>query len=159
ACGENLTARQCGGDNECLSGGVMGRCLPSASGSGNKWCAFSTNTCTAGFRWGVLAGDDLAGQCVPDGPVPAGAMPDSTSAAPRCGNGIKEAGEACDDANNTDGDGCNHDCTSNESCGNGIVDRDVGELCDPPEVGVCEGNCRFLPRCGDEVINPYEQCD
>jgi len=30
--------------------------------------------------------------------------------APVCGNGIQESGEACDDGNGFDGDGCTHDC-------------------------------------------------
>ncbi|MBE7448133.1 MAG: DUF4215 domain-containing protein [Kofleriaceae bacterium] len=32
------------------------------------------------------------------------------------------AGEVCDDGNNDDADGCKGDCSSDESCGNGIVD-------------------------------------
>jgi cysteine-rich repeat protein len=29
---------------------------------------------------------------------------------PRCGDGILDGGETCDDGNNVDGDGCNADC-------------------------------------------------
>src|ERR1051325_11179479 len=35
-----------------------------------------------------------------------------------CGNGRLDPGEACDDGNNLDGDGCEHDCTA-AVCGNG----------------------------------------
>ncbi len=35
-----------------------------------------------------------------------------TPIAPCCGNAVKEAGEACDDGNEVDGDGCNTDCTA-----------------------------------------------
>ncbi|RMG93971.1 MAG: hypothetical protein D6705_17385 [Deltaproteobacteria bacterium] len=38
-----------------------------------------------------------------------------------CGNGILEEGEACDDGNLVDADGCEADCTL-PACGNGIVD-------------------------------------
>src|SRR5262245_54612628 len=44
-----------------------------------------------------------------------------------CGNGVLEAGEACDDGNTIDGDGCDHNCTFT-ACGNGIVT--TGEACD-----------------------------
>jgi cysteine-rich repeat protein len=36
-----------------------------------------------------------------------------TCPAPVCGNGIQEAGEACDDGNSYDSDGCHNDCTKN----------------------------------------------
>jgi cysteine-rich repeat protein len=42
-------------------------------------------------------------------------------------NGVKEAGEDCDDGNTIDGDGCDHNCTITR-CGNGIVTS--GEACD-----------------------------
>jgi len=36
----------------------------------------------------------------------------------------------CDDGNTVSGDGCNATCTSDETCGNGIVDVAAGEMCD-----------------------------
>lgn len=45
---------------------------------------------------------------------------------PMCGNGKLETGEACDDGNTVDDDGCPGDCKS--LCGNGVLD--VGEACD-----------------------------
>ena len=56
-----------------------------------------------------------------------------------CGNGTRDAGEVCDDGNNTSGDGCNSTCTSNETCGNGITDQ-PGEACD-------DGNTRNGDGC------------
>src|SRR5262245_57403545 len=49
-----------------------------------------------------------------------------------CGNATMDPGEVCDDGNTIDGDGCSADCKSNETCGNGRVDRTVGEVCDTP---------------------------
>lgn len=55
-----------------------------------------------------------------------------------CGNGVLEAGEACDDGNPTSGDGCDANCTAS-ACGNGIVagaetcddgNTDAGDCCD-----------------------------
>ncbi len=42
-----------------------------------------------------------------------------------CGNGITEAGEGCDDGNNTSGDGCSANCTSENTtgCADGSADQ------------------------------------
>jgi len=80
----------------------------------------------------------------------------------RCGNAIVEAalGEVCDDGNGMDGDGCARDCVSDESCGNGVRDRN--ESCDDGNVvdgDGCQADCR-LPDCGDGVTDsPREVCD
>ena len=44
-----------------------------------------------------------------------------------CGDGIKQAGEACDDGNTIDTDGCRNDCTR---CGDGVMQAEAGEQCD-----------------------------
>ena len=77
---------------------------------------------------------------------------------PTCGNAVKDPGEQCDDGNVTDGDGCEHDCTS-PSCGNAITDP--GEQCDDGNVADadgCEHDCT-LPACGNAITDPGEQCD
>lgn len=48
----------------------------------------------------------------------------------RCGDGIQDPDEACDDGNLLLGDGCTPNCQSDETCGNGVVDANVGEDCD-----------------------------
>ncbi|HEY1554446.1 MAG TPA: DUF4215 domain-containing protein [Kofleriaceae bacterium] len=79
-----------------------------------------------------------------------------------CGDGTVDVGEACDDGNIIDGDGCSHDC-KNEGCGNGTVDP--GEDCDPPGPSTnggtaCSPTCKF-EVCGNGVIDgdTHEQCD
>src|SRR5262245_56760529 len=42
-----------------------------------------------------------------------------------CGDCHVEPGEVCDDGNNLNGDGCSFDCLSDESCGNGKVDKPI----------------------------------
>src|ERR1041385_8960744 len=89
----------------------------------------------------------------------------------QCGNGVVEPGEACDDGNSRNGDGCSGRCDSDESCGNGIAELD--EECDcgddtHPGSGRCAGTfnggtvcgatCR-LRRCGDGIVDPGEVCD
>jgi len=54
-----------------------------------------------------------------------------------CGNGVPEAGEACDDGNQTSGDGCRADCRKVEQCGDGIVDD--GEACDDANANAADG--------------------
>ncbi len=61
-----------------------------------------------------------------------------------CGDGIVEAGEACDDGNNADNDGCSADCLSDETCGNGVIDAVKGEQCDDGnhlQHDGCSSNC------------------
>lgn len=82
---------------------------------------------------------------------------------PNCGNGVVDVGEACDDGNNTSGDGCPADCSP--ACGDGFVDP--GEVCDDGahqgEFGyTCGADCRSAPpmaRCGDGHIQAGEACD
>jgi cysteine-rich repeat protein len=79
-----------------------------------------------------------------------------------CGDGIKIDDEICDDGNVRDGDGCSADCTSDESCGNGIKDAAAGEACDDGNQqggDGCSADCRSMEGCGNGVIDVGEQCD
>lgn len=92
-----------------------------------------------------------------------------------CGNGVRDAGEGCDDGNNLGGDGCTAECTA-EACGDAVRVPETEE-CDlgaPPLVldgdndnnGACLLSCE-LPTCGDGYqrhgLEPtdigYEACD
>src|SRR3972149_9280261 len=66
ACGSDVGERACTEDSECLKDGTMGRCLLSPA-SASKWCAFDDPACSSGTRWGSLAGDSLAMQCMSAG--------------------------------------------------------------------------------------------
>src|SRR5947209_5246490 len=77
---------------------------------------------------------------------------------PRCGNGIVDPGEQCDDGNDVNGDTCDSNCTT-PACGNGIVDS--GEQCDDGNDvngDTCDSNCT-MPACGNGIVDPGEQCD
>lgn len=83
-----------------------------------------------------------------------------------CGNGVIDPGEVCDDGNAMDGDGCSADCTSNETCGNGLADTNaqIPEQCDEGRRNGmvdsnCDLNCHFV--CGNGVVNQDhgEMCD
>ncbi len=97
-----------------------------------------------------------------------------------CGDGIlqKIDGEACDDGNNYNGDGCGYDCiieNNGSICGNGSLE--LGEVCDDgnlvteqcdygdPYCFVCSKSCDEVPGftsyCGDGGLDSFngEQCD
>ncbi|MBL0218046.1 MAG: hypothetical protein IPQ07_29725 [Myxococcales bacterium] len=62
-----------------------------------------------------------------------------------CGNGLVDRSEVCDDGNLVSNDGCNATCSSNETCGNGVVDAITGELCDDAnrlDGDGCDSRCR-----------------
>ncbi len=79
-----------------------------------------------------------------------------------CGDGVSDAGEACDDGNNTSCDGCDRDCTLS-TCGNGAVCGPDGEECDDGNNvsgDGCSATC-ISERCMNGKVNPGydEDCD
>jgi cysteine-rich repeat protein len=72
---------------------------------------------------------------------------------PRCGDGIQDPNELCDDGNTADGDGCDANCQIEGECGDGIVQPQLGEQCEPPNTDVCDANCHPLEICLDLVDN------
>ncbi|MBI5504738.1 MAG: DUF4215 domain-containing protein [Deltaproteobacteria bacterium] len=95
-----------------------------------------------------------------------------------CGDGVLDSGEACDDGNAHNADGCNfyifappeaapycgpgmsaEFCvTVPAGCGNGVVDP--GEACDDGDASACD-QCtpQCTPACGDGIVGPGEECD
>lgn len=71
-----------------------------------------------------------------------------------CGDAVLDNVEACDDGNLVSGDGCSAECTSNEACGNGVIDVQVGEDCDDNNVlssDGCNSTCRIEQAMWTEV--------
>jgi cysteine-rich repeat protein len=65
----------------------------------------------------------------------------------RCGNGVVEASEQCDDGNQTSEDGCTPECIS-EFCGDGVVQSGLGEVCDDGNSNpddACD-SCMMIPE-------------
>ncbi len=102
----------------------------------------------------VVEGDE---EC-DDGAESVNCDADCTLAA--CGDGYLNmaAGEACDDGNDVDDDGCNNMCLA-DSCGDGVVDE--GEACDDgngdqtDECAACQ-----VASCGDGYTQAgVEACD
>lgn len=88
---------------------------------------------------------------------------DSSSTGPtsagECGDGVLDDGEACDDGNRSDFDGCSAQCEP-ELCGDGVTQPP--EACDlGPDNGdasLCRSDCTEA-ECGDGALAPNEGCD
>ncbi|MBI5508374.1 MAG: hypothetical protein HY903_06445 [Deltaproteobacteria bacterium] len=92
-----------------------------------------------------------------------------------CGNGQLQLGEACDDANTDNGDGCSAACgveagwrcdgapsLCDEVCGDQI--KAGAEACDDGDSisngeGRCVADCSAVQTCGDGATNGTEGCD
>lgn len=67
---------------------------------------------------------------------------------PRCGDGVVEGSELCDDGNADDTDACDNRCVPS-TCGDGVVDP--GEECDDGNTNdddACTNDCIYVPPPG-----------
>ena len=77
-----------------------------------------------------------------------------------CGDGVQQAGEACDDGNLDPGDGCSPICEVEPICGDGVLNLD--EECDDGNTDAgdgCDADCLIEPVCGNGIIERGETCD
>jgi hypothetical protein len=105
-------------------------------------------------------------------------LPAGNPPGPVCGNGVVEAGEDCDQPDK--GKGCSLSClftgnTDQTTCGNGTVDTNLGESCDPKDPKTALGCSKICLRlgsqmstgssdlnasiCGNGAIGSGEDCD
>lgn len=89
-------------------------------------------------------------------------QPGATPAS-RCGDGVVDPGEHCDDGNDVDDDGCHRDCRL-PACGDGVLDTTAGERCDDGNVASADGctaDCTSDETCGNGIVDAHvgEQCD
>jgi cysteine-rich repeat protein len=107
----------------------------------------------------------------------AGATSSGKAGPNRCGDGVVQSNEACDDGNQLSGDGCSAECSVEPQwscaapgtpcvkslCGDGVVQ--AGEECDDGKANSdayagCSRSCRLGPHCGDGILQTdFEQCD
>ncbi|MEZ4367718.1 MAG: DUF4215 domain-containing protein [Kofleriaceae bacterium] len=125
-------------------------------------CAPSTNACVDPAQLDACAGQDDGAGC-DLGAAGTGSCRAGVCVITRCGDGVVDPGEVCDDGNQTSGDGCRFDCRSEETCGNGELDPARGEVCDDGNLldgDGCQASCQ-LARCGDGVLDLAldEACD
>lgn len=142
----------CDGDQACRSRDQQGVCQTTG------FCSYPDPSCDSRQRYDEFAPGTLADRCV----VPAemgttqsdsssssgsgestveqtGSETSSTSETgtpdPECGNGTPEAGEACDDGNAVDGDGCNIDCVESGTVLWDVVHPELGSVAKGVAVG------------------------
>ncbi len=87
----------------------------------------------------------IEGEHLPDIPTP-GILFGAASNVPRCGDGVRHATEACDDANTQSGDGCDHDCVV-EMCFSCTDDSAVGKSSCGPACNDLLGQTCFEGTC------------
>ena len=78
---------------------------------------------------------------------------DCRSQCPRCGNGIREEYEQCDDGNLIDTDACRNNCRNPQfgTCGDLICNSSESWMS-------CPSDC-FYSWCGNGIQEGYEECD
>ncbi len=150
-------------------------------------CSNPAISSSAGGKGGGSAG--TGGGLLPGSPLPDGGQAADRPTGGRCGDGILQVNEQCDDGNNVSGEGCNRICqleanwdcptegrpceylgvcgnghlTSNKTCDDGNTQSGDGcsADCQTVETGYI---CRVpgkpcTTRCGDGLVRSFETCD
>ncbi|MEZ4453948.1 MAG: DUF4215 domain-containing protein [Nannocystaceae bacterium] len=114
----------------------------------------------------LACGDDSAQESATEGgssgsgSTGTGQATETSGPGDRCGDGVIDVGEACDDGNAINTDACLPGCVK-ASCGDGFVHAGV-EACDDGNLvggDGCEADCTLPAVCGDGVVNGDEACD
>ncbi len=140
-----------------------------ALSSGQVPYAACGNNCVLGPRCGDRVVQATEGEQCDTGPNNGSAgSPCLAACRLRCGNGVLEQGEECDDGlgSNTGGyEKCQSNCRLGPRCGDAVVDAEDGEACDDGlndgAYGKCAPGCVAGPFCGDQVVQAGfgESCD
>jgi cysteine-rich repeat protein len=157
---------ECLGDRDCTA--------PRVCAITTHSCTLTAGSCTDGLRTGDETGVDCGGSCAPakqcalgggcaaNTDCVTGLCTSGACAAARCGDGVQQPNEACDDGNATNGDGCDDGAGGScrpTGCGNGT--RTGTEACDDGNAvnaDGCDTNCT-VTRCGNGIAGGTETCD
>src|SRR5262245_8210181 len=149
-------------------GPIAGSCLAGAGGAGSKASKMISKACSAFAGSDVGSCDGLPGCLVSSAEKTAQIVARLTFGGPAvCGNALVDPGEACDDGNTVEDDGCTAKCQL-PTCGDLSVNA-PGEECDDPNPPVSgddpSQNCYQckLNVCGDGNLDTeeprVEECD
>lgn len=146
SCGRQIDCGECATNENCEHGMCVVDCVP--DGSTTTACASDGNSVETLNSCGDVV-QSVACQygCV-----------DGACLTSVCGDGITQAGEACDDGDTEDNNACSNACTVN-ACGDGEVH--IGEECDDgnaDDLDACSNSCT-LAVCGDGIVQAGEACD
>ena len=140
----------CDGDQACRSQDQQGVCQTTG------FCSYPDTSCNSRQRYDEFAPSTLAGRCVSPGAMGTtqgtaeassgestavqtgpgtGGISETGTPNPACGNGMPESGEACDDGNAIDGDGCNSDCVESGTVIWDVVNPELGSVARGVAVG------------------------
>ena len=166
ACDDGNTT---GGDG-CAADCSYADNLPNGSSCGTNL------ECTSGFCDSGTCACDGNDDCLASEVCDSFELPNACEAVNQCGNGTVEAGELCDDGNNTSLDGCSNNCLY-ETGGTCLLNTDcvgtcIGFFCAPTAGagGACDGNdnddctgalgCNAVGTCGGDgaVCSANENC-
>ena len=77
-----------------------------------------------------------------------------------CGDGVVDPGEGCDDGNVVDHDGCSYACALEEPVIDVCDEQPDGATCTTAAgAGLCMDGLCILATCGDQHLDPGEDCD
>lgn len=141
------------------------------SNVGGKWAKIGTVTVSNGTIVVTVRNNQLCPQGAPNSTphcyVQADAvmavLTQASASGSSCGDGQVQAGEECDDGNQTNTDACTTQC-KNARCGDTWVQYPAEECDDGNQIAAdgCTNACK-TPSCGDGVVQPLswqpEQCD
>jgi cysteine-rich repeat protein len=141
-------------------GGLDPQCRIASASSTGRAASGITRKCAALSGLDVGSCASLPDCVIADAMASGRALAANVYGAFTCGDGVRQAGEQCDDGNTDDGDACTNGCKS-AKCGDGAVQTGV-EQCDDgnkfPD-DACKNDCT-LPVCGDGIIaSGVEDCD
>ena len=140
----------CGGDGDCVLGGVQGQCQDTGS------CAYPDDDCTSGLSYPEGAPPDLAGRCV-EGEGTGGDTVAGTN-----GSGSDDASTDGSTGGSTvaldDGSTTSEGSTGETTLGSttGSTDTSGGALCDPDEVGDTPEDALLIGGCSIEFSGVLE---
>jgi cysteine-rich repeat protein len=155
-CGTGLVCKNgaCGGVNAVCGNGIIEAGEQCDFGAGNNGSNTGCDPVTCQFSCQSSTNCDDGNPC--NGAETCDPVTVNGHAGQKCDPGTPPAkGTTCGT-----GKICLNNICNTSTCGDGFVDPNLGETCDPPNGTTCDGKCHIV-KCGDGIRAPAspEQCD